>query len=125
MNTLVENLRFSTLFMIHYVEYFELHNVSISLHLVHLSLSLLLYLSLSLTIHLSSSFLFLLAHLRVPCKANNQTSLSKNTMVPHVMFLINPVFETVIHLAFHSFKHEFYLKTVISLPNKSKASQFK
>ena len=78
--------------MIHYVEYFELHNVSISLHLVHLSLSLLLYLSLSLTIHLSSSFLFLLAHLRVPCKANNQTSLSKNTMVPHVMFLINPVF---------------------------------
>jgi hypothetical protein len=38
------------------------------------------------------------------------------------MFLINPVFETVIHLAFHSFKHDFTLNSN-SLSKQSKASQ--
>jgi hypothetical protein len=109
--------------MTHYVEYFELHPISISLHLLSISLPVNLSLPLSyylpvFIIPISFSTLSGALQSKQPNKFKQQ-----HYGLPHVMFLINPVFETIIHLAFNSFKHDFTLK-VISLPNKAKlASQ--
>jgi hypothetical protein len=99
---------------------FLLHHV---FHLFPSSLSLSPSYSISPSLLLSiflHHLYFLLAYFHMPRKANNQTGMNKNTMLPHVMFLIKLVFETEIHL---SFIH-FILSYKSKLPSKqSKTSQ--
>jgi hypothetical protein len=90
--------------MFHYVDYFELQHAYISFHLVYLSLSLLFSISLSLTIYLSSSFLFSFSIFSFAPQSNQPNKIKQEQYgLPHLIFVIKLLFETVIHLAFIHF----------------------